>query len=100
MDKYWGKDMDEALIAIQGIQITKDMITMMASNTVKINLPHNVSMIKFRMPDEEYEKLISETGYVEIDAICKCNKNCWMNNITPQLFLEAYEITGGCAYVF
>ena len=100
MDKYWGKDMDEALIAIQGIQITKDMITMMASNTVKINLPHNVSMIKFRMPDEEYEKLISETGYVEIDAICKCNKNEWNGNISAQLFLEAYEIVGGCAYVF
>ena len=100
MDQYWGKDMDEALVAIQGIQITKDMITMMASNTVKITLPHNVAMIKFRMPDEEYERLISDTGYVEINAICKCNKNCWMDNITPQLFLEAYEIIGGCAYVF
>lgn len=100
MDQYWGKDMDEALVAIQGIQITKDMITMMASNTMKIALPHNVAMIKFRMPDEEYEKLISETGYVEIDAICKCNKNEWNGNVSPQLFLEAYEIVGGCAYVF
>ena len=26
---YWGKDMDEAMVVIQGIQITKDMITMM-----------------------------------------------------------------------
>jgi single-stranded-DNA-specific exonuclease len=100
MDKYWGKDMDEALVAIQGIQITKDMITMMASNTVKITLPHNVALIKFRMPNEEYEKLISENGYIEIDAICKCNKNEWNGNISPQLFLEDYEIVGECAYVF
>ena len=100
MDKYWGKDIDEALIAIQGIQITSDMITMMASNTVKITLPHNVAMIKFRMPDEEYEKLWSDSGYVEINAICKCNKNEWNGNISAQLFLEAYEIVGSCAYVF
>ena len=100
MDPYWGKDIDEALVAIQGLQITKDMLTMMKSNTVKITLPNNVSIIKFRMPDEEYEKLISETGYVEINAVCRCNKNEWNGNISAQLLLEDYEIVGGCAYVF
>ena len=100
MSEYWGKDCDEALVAIQGLQITKDQITMMASNTVKISLPHNVSMIKFRMPDEEYKKLISDNGYVEINAICKCNKNEWNGNISAQLMLENYEIVGECGYVF
>ena len=100
MDPYWGKDVDEALVAVRGIQITKDMITMMKSNTVKITLPNNVSIIKFRMPDEEYERLISENGYVEIDAVCKCNKNEWNGNISAQLLLEDYEIVGECAYVF
>ena len=103
MDPYWGKDVDEALVAIQGLQITKDMITMMKSNTVKISLltlPNNVSIIKFRMSDEEYKKLVSETGYVEINAICRCNKNEWMGNIYAQLLLEDYEIVGECAYVF
>ena len=33
-------------------------------------------------------------------VICKCNKNEWNGNISAQLFLEAYEIVGGCAYVF
>ena len=100
MDPYWGKDIDEALVAVRGIQITKDMITMMKSNTVKITLPNNVSIIKFRMPDEEYERLISENGYVEIDAVCRCNKNEWNGNISAQLLLEDYEIVGECAYVF
>lgn len=100
MDPYWGKDVDEALVAIQGLQITADIITMMASNTVKITLPNNVSIIKFRMPDEEYNKLISETGYVEINAVCRCNRNEWNGNISAQLLLEDYEIVGGCAYVF
>ena len=100
MDKFWGKDVDEALVAVKGIQITKDMITMMKSNTVKITLSNNISIIKFRMPDEEYERLVSENGYVEIDAVCKCQINEWGGNTYPQLILEDYEIVGSCAYVF
>ena len=100
MAPYWGKDMDEALVAVQGIQITKEMITMMKSNTVKITLPNGVSIIKFHMPDEEYNKLVSENGYVEINAVAKCNKNEWNGNVSAQLLLEDYEIVGGCAYVF
>ena len=100
MAKYWGKDMDESLVAIKRIQITKEMLTMMKSNTAKITLPNGISIIKFRMPDEEYNELYSENGYVEIDAICKCNCNNWMGNVSPQLLLEDYEIIGKCAYIF
>lgn len=100
MAPYWGKDFDEALVAIQGLQITKDMISMMASNTVKITLPNNVSLIKFRMPDEEYNKLISENGYIEIDAVGTCNINEWGGNRYPQILLTDYQIVGECAYVF
>lgn len=100
MDKFWGKDIEESLVAIQGLQISKDMLTMMASNTLKISLPNGIGIIKFRMPDEEYKKLWSENGYVEIDAICRCNKNEWNGNISAQLLLEDYEIKSECAYIF
>lgn len=100
MAEYWGKDFDESLIAIRGLQITKEMLTMMASNTVKITLPNGVSMIKFRMPDEEYNKLYSECGFVEIDVVAKPNKNEWNGNVSAQLLIEDYEIVGGYAYVF
>lgn len=100
MDCYWGKDCDEALVAIQNIQITKNMIQMMASNTCKITLPNGISIIKFRMSDEEYKKLYSENGYVTINAVCRCNKNCWNGITSAQLLLNDYEIVGGCAYVF
>ena len=100
MAPYWGKDCDEALVAIQGLQITSDMITMMASNTVKITLPNNVSLIKFRMPDEEYNRLISDKGYVEINAVGTCNINEWNGNRFAQILLQDYEIVGECAYVF
>ena len=100
MDKFWGKDIEESLVAIQNIQITKDMLTMMASNTMKITLPGGISMIKFRTPDEVYKKLWSENGSVTINAVCRCNKNEWMGNISPQLLLEDFEIVGNCAYIF
>ena len=100
MDPYWGKDVDESLIAIQGIQVTKDNLTMMKSNTVKITLPNNVSLIKFRMPDEEYNRLCSEKGYVAINVICRANRNEWNGNVSAQLLIEDMEIIGECAYVF
>ena len=100
MDKYWGKDVDEAIVAVKGIRITKDMLHMMASNTMKISLPNNINIIKFRTPDEEFNKLYSENGYVEIDAVGKCNCNEWGGNKYPQILLEDYQIIGQCAYVF
>lgn len=100
MDKYWGKDVDEALVAIRDVEVTKENITMMKSNTVKITLPNGISMIKFRMPDEEYNKLYSENGVVKINVVGTCNCNEWMGNQYPQILITDYEIVGGCAYVF
>ena len=100
MSSFWGKDVDEALIAVTNIKITKEMLSMMKSNTAKISLPNNINIIKFRMSDEEFESLYSENGYIEIDAVCKCNINEWNGNTYPQLFLEDFNIKGECAYVF
>lgn len=73
---------------------------MMASNTMKITLPNGVAMIKFRTPDEEFDKLYSENGYVEVNVVAECNANEWMGNVSPQLMIKDMEIVGGCAYVF
>ena len=100
MADMWGKDIDESLVAIQGIQVTKDNLTMMASNTVKITLPNGISLIKFRMPDEEYDKLYSEYGFVEIDVIGRANCNLWNGIKYPQILIDDMEIIGRCAYVF
>ena len=100
MADLWGKDIDEALVAIEEIKITKNNLTMMASNTVKITLPNGVSIIKFRMPDEEYNKLYSANGSVIINVVAKCNKNEWNGNISAQLLMEDYEIVEKCAYEF
>lgn len=100
MDKYIGKDIDEPLVAIQNIEITKDNIQMMASNTVKITLPNGVSLIKFNMPEEEFNTLYSNTGLVTIDVIGKCNINSWNGNEYPQILINDYNIKKKVAYVF
>lgn len=99
-DPYIGKDMDEPLVAIQGIKVTKDNITMMGAGTLKITLPNGINIIKFKSSEEEFQKLYSEYGYIEINIVGKCNANCWNNNVYPQIFLENYEIISSCAYIF
>ena len=46
MNDFWGQDIDRALIKIN-FKITKSNFQVMKNNTLKINLPNNLSIIKF-----------------------------------------------------
>jgi single-stranded-DNA-specific exonuclease len=99
----WGQGVEEPLIAIENIKITKECITLMARDrnpTLKITLPNGMSLIKFRSSDEEYESLYSELGCVTLNIVGKCERNEWNGNITPQIILETYEIVGKTDYYF
>lgn len=104
LDDLWGKDMDEALVCVEHIKITKDILSLMSPDkkpTLKIALPNNISIIKFGSGQEEYNSLLSENGYIEINAICKCNINEWNGNRFAQLFLIDFEILdNNMAYYF
>ena len=103
LNSLWGKDMDEALIAIKDIKISSSMITVYrkTTNTLKITLPNKVSLMKFNATDEECDRLQNQTGaYIQLEIVGKCNTNEWMGNITPQVFIEAYDITGEGKYLF
>jgi single-stranded-DNA-specific exonuclease len=100
MSFFWGKDFDEALVAVKNINVTKEMVTVMKSNTLKITLPCGISMIKFGATDEEIANLKKETGYVSIDVICTCNANEWMGRVSPQLLIEDYEIVDFGGWIF
>ena len=54
----------------------------------------------FNTNREIYEKLYSEDGFVEINAVCRCNKNEWNGYVTAQLFIEEFEILDSCVYIF
>lgn len=103
LDDLWGKEMDEALVAIKDLKVTKDMITLMSPDkkpTLKITLPNRVALIKFNSNEDEYENLLSEEGYIAIDIVGRCNQNNWMGNIYPQILIEEYQIVGQCKYIF
>jgi len=103
LEALWGKDLDEALIALKNIRITPNMVTVYDKNTLtlKIELPNGISIMKFRASEIDKLKFLdNNTGYIDVNIVAKCNKNEWMGNITPQLFIEDYEIIDSNKYFF
>ena len=103
MEQLWGKDIDEPLICLENIKISSDMVTVYQKkdNTLKISLPNNISLIKFKATDEECQKLQNQGfGYLELNVIGRANKNEWMGNVSPQIFIEDYEIVDSNKYIF
>ena len=90
-------------MAIENLKVTSDMVTVYrkTGNTLKITLPNKISLMKFNATDEECYALENFTeAYMSLNVVGKCNQNEWMGNITPQIFIEDYEITGVGQYLF
>ena len=98
MNDFWGQDIDRAYVNIN-FKITNSNFHIMKSNTLKFNLPNNLCIIKFNGTEQQIEKF-STNGYIQINAICKCCKNQWCGNISPQLILQDYEIVDSSNYYF
>lgn len=78
LGSLWGKDFDEALVAVENLKISKDMITVYkkAGNTLKISLPNKISLMKFNATDEECFELENfEGAYLSLNIVGKCNQN-------------------------
>ena len=103
MENFWGKDVDEALVAIENLKVSADMVTVYNKKdiTIKISLPNNISLMIFKAKDSDVEKLqTNNVGYIEINVVGKCNANEWLGNVTPQIFIEQYEIIDSNKYFF
>ena len=103
MDDLWGQNMDEPLLCIHGLKVSKDMVTVYVkkNNTLKITLPNGITLMKFDASDEECNKLQNEnTGYYELNVVGTANANTWMDNTTAQLFVVDYEIIDSNEYFF
>lgn len=101
-DNLWGKDVDEPFIAIKGLKVMKDMVTLMSPDkkpTLKITLPNKISIIKFNSSQEEYE-MMTQGGYIELDIVGRCNANEWNNSVFPQILVEDYNIIDVVKYIF
>ena len=92
---FWGKGLEEALIAICGIKVTSvDKILMSKDKnpTLKIMIG-DIACIKFSCSLEEFDRLAPNDYTTSvINIVGKCNKNEWMGNVNPQILIENYEI--------
>ena len=59
------------------------------NDTIKIE-KNGISYIKFHAQD--MIKDVENRGDISINLVGKANLNEWGGNITPQVFIEAYEI--------
>lgn len=103
LKELWGKDFNEAMVAVKDLKVSKDMVTVYrkTSNTLKITLPNKVSIMKFNATDEECEMLENQKGaYIQMDIVGSCHINEFFGNVTPQIFMEEYEVTGSGKFLF
>ena len=103
LNSIWGKGISQPLIAIENLAVTNDNLKLLSpdkSPTLRIDLPNDMSLIKFKVSTEEFETLHSERGCVKINVVGKCDINNWNGVIKPQIQIEDYEIVGRTQFYF
>lgn len=104
MKSLWGQNMDEPMLALEHIQVTKDMVTLMSRDknpTLKIQLSNGVACIKFKSNEDEFEAFqVSDSGCVTINLVARPEVNKYFNSVTPQLIVVDYEIVNKQQYYF
>lgn len=103
LNELWGTGMPEPYIAIRSLRISKDIVTVYEKKnlTLKITLPNKISIMLFDAPEDLCDKLQNQNpGYYTFDIVGRCNANEWGGSVTPQIFIEDYEITGQTKFAF
>ena len=104
LKQLWGQEINEALVAIEHVSITPEMLTLMSRDkhpTLKIQLSNGVACIKFKSGEEELESLTApEGGCIVVNIVGKCEVNRYYNSVTPQILVEDYEIIQKVDYYF
>lgn len=103
MEDLWGKDVDEPFVAIKNLKITPQMVTIYNKRgyTLKIQLDNHISLLKFHATEEDCQHFqINNTGFIQVNIIGRCNKNQWNGNISPQIYIQDYEIVDSNKYYF
>lgn len=103
MSQFWGQGIDEALVAIEHLKVTPDMVNIYTKRciTIKITLQNGVALLLFNAKEEDREKLKdNNTGYVELNIVGRCSKNEWMGHVSAQILVSDYEITDSSEYFF
>ena len=103
LKSIWAQGIEEPTIAFEDVKISKSNITLMGLDkgkpTLKITLPNKTSLIKFKSSQEEYDNLTS-SECVTINVVGTCEANYFNGSVTPQIFIEDYEITNKVGWYF
>lgn len=90
---FWGQEVPEPYVAITNILLDSCNIQLLSPDknpTIKITLPNNVAIMKFKASEELYEEMLKPNQ--TITAVCRCNANTWMGHTTAQLIIEDYYL--------
>lgn len=90
----WGQDLSEPLIYINDINLTRNDIQIIGKNadTVKFE-KFGVTYIQFHA--KQLIEDLAKYDDIKMEIIGRANINEWMGNITPQIFIEGYEVSDG-----
>jgi single-stranded-DNA-specific exonuclease len=90
----WGYKVEEPLIAIKDIEVNKDDIYINGSkkNTLKFSYK-GMDFIKFFSSEQEWESIVNKGQRLVIDVVGKCSINEYNGVKTPQVVMEALEVT-------
>ena len=89
--EVWGQGNPEPLIYISDLYIDKSDIQIMGAKQDTIKIEKNgVAFMKFRALDMIDE--LNKCNEIKLNVVGKANLNNWMDNITPQIFIENWEV--------
>lgn len=96
----WGQGNPQPLVYVSNILVNPSNIRVMGSNqdTVKIEA-NGMSYLKFHAK-ELIEELKEHTAPFVMEIVGKPNLNEWMGRVTPQMFIEDYEIKPNTTIIF
>lgn len=88
----WGQGFPEALIAVDNICVRRSDISVMGKlgDTVKITC-NGIAYMFFKRTPEQVEEL-TQYAAARLKVVGKANLNVYYNKVTPQIFVDDYEI--------
>lgn len=97
----WGQDVDEPFVAVKKLNVSKSQVSVYRKkdNTIKISTPAGVDLMIFKATEAQCELFTSNEAVV-ITLVGRCNKNEWMGRVTPQIFIEDYQVEAIRKYDF
>lgn len=88
----WGTNVPEPMIYVKNIRVKPSDIQIMGKNNNTIKIVNNdIAYMKFFATDM-IEELNGYNEEIVMEVIGRGNLNEWMGNVTPQIFIESYQI--------